>query len=94
MGKNKLGKKELSLPGKQSRNCDMNSSASGADKGKEHMHITDPKKKKKSFMEVSVKFMPMGKTSLSGSRSLARPAWKVTSYHRTKSTAQTKILCC
>lgn len=49
-----MGKNKLSLPGKQSRNCDMNSSASGADKGKEHMHITDPKKKKKSLSWKSV----------------------------------------
>lgn len=45
-GKKQVGKKEeLGFPGKQPRSCDMSSSASGADRGKEHMHITDLKKK-------------------------------------------------
>lgn len=47
MGEKKTswGKKaELSLPGKQPRNCDMSSSASGADRDKEHMHVTDLEK--------------------------------------------------
>lgn len=44
-GKKGWKKAELSLPGKQPRNCDMSSSASGADRGKGHMHITDLEKK-------------------------------------------------
>lgn len=93
MGKKQAWKKEeLGLPRKQPRNCDMSSSALGADSGKEHMHITDLKKKCHPW-KSRVKFMPMGRTSFADSKSLARPVWKVTRYHRTKSTEYTKILC-
>lgn len=76
-----MGKKaELGLLRKQPRNCDMSSSAAGADRGKEHMHITDLKRKCHSW-KSEFKFIPMGTTSFTGSKSLGRPVWKVTSYH-------------
>lgn len=80
-GKKHVGEKSRAgSPQKAARNCDMSSSAAGADRGKEHMHITDLKRKCHSW-KSEFKFIPMGTTSFTGSKSLGRPVWKVTSYH-------------
>lgn len=82
MEKKQVWKKaELSLPGKQPRNCDMSNSASGAVRGKEHMHSYRPGKKV-SLMEVRVKVMPWAQLYLLVPKVLLNQS------------GRSKILCC